>query len=516
MKIYSIYKSTAVAALMIISAPAVAQNNSPAAQEVLKEKQLWFHSKNAAGTAFDETRTYSNVNVGYDIVSGNFKRPQQGEKDKTLNISSEGFVDLGNAFVWGEFSFKHQNLTDAGYNASIADPFRGMPYYVVDTNLSNWRNQFYHLKFRAATPLLWNHVAFGMEGTYESSLSAKQRDVRTDTRCYKLELIPAVTYAINDQHRLGLAIEYTNTKEDPREDNVNIYYDQDYYTLYGLGMASHGIGSGYVLNYYGHRWGGSLEYNLNVDQWKLLIEGSYSKHVENVDNSFSVPRKLGAINDKVLAVNAELRYEGDALTHIFDGGWQKRDIDGIQYLNQRDNSSNHPSWVDLNHSIRSTYSTNTIHAHYGIMGNRGEEYDWRVDASLNYVSSDDEYILPKSTKDSKNLFIDLEAKKNFKVGDKLNNRLLVGVNGGLRNANDGKYEYHGTHQDYPTIAMEAADEAYLTSDGWHVGGSLTYSQQLKENQKLNVFLKAAFDYHKSKADAFDKRSYASCTLGFNF
>ena len=80
----------------------------------------------------------------------------------------------------------------------------------------------------------------------------------------------------------------------------------------------------------------------------------------------------------------------------------------------------------------------------------------------------------------------------------------------------GEYRYGGTHEDYPTIAMEAADEDYLTSDAWHVGGSLTYSQQVKENQKLNVYLKAAIDYHKSKADIFDKRTFATCTLGFNF
>ena len=150
------------------------------------------------------------------------------------------------------------------------------------------------------------------------------------------------------------------------------------------------------------------------------------------------------------------------------------------------------------------------------MRNRDSEYDWRVDASVAYMGLKDKYILPPSAKDSKNLFIDLEAKKNFRVGDKLNNRLLVAVKGGLRNAMEGCYCYGGTHEEYPTITMEAADEAYLTSDAWHVGGSLTYSQQIKEDKKMHVFLKAAVDYHKSKADAFDKRTFASCTLGFNF
>ncbi len=83
----------------------------------------------------------------------------------------------------GEHLILHKkNLTDAGYNASIADPFRGMPYYVADQHLSKWRNQYYDLKFRAATPLLGNHWALGLEGNYVATLAAKQRDPRVDTR----------------------------------------------------------------------------------------------------------------------------------------------------------------------------------------------------------------------------------------------------------------------------------------------------------------------------------------------
>ena len=109
-----------------------AQGFSPAAMEQLKMKRLWFQSQNAAGTVFDDTQNYSNVILGYDLQDGNFARPQDGEKESTVGVSSEGFINLGNAYVWGSFKFAQENLTDAGYNASIADPFRRMPYYVAD------------------------------------------------------------------------------------------------------------------------------------------------------------------------------------------------------------------------------------------------------------------------------------------------------------------------------------------------------------------------------------------------
>ena len=138
----------------LVSMVGAAQGFSPAAMEQLKTRRLWSHSQNAAGMPFDDIQNYSNVILGYDLQDGNYCRPQEGQKETIVGVSSEGFINLKNAYVWGAFNFAQKNLTDAGYNASIADPFRGMPYYVADQHLSKWRNQYYDLKFRAATPLL--------------------------------------------------------------------------------------------------------------------------------------------------------------------------------------------------------------------------------------------------------------------------------------------------------------------------------------------------------------------------
>ena len=132
MKIYSVLKSVVVTILMVFPLSAMAQLNTPAAIEKLKEQNVWFNTKNAAGTVYDNTRNFSNVIASYDMQDGDFKRPQQGQKDKNLQVSSEGFLDLDNIFLWGKFSFTHENVTDASYNASITDPFRGMPYYIID------------------------------------------------------------------------------------------------------------------------------------------------------------------------------------------------------------------------------------------------------------------------------------------------------------------------------------------------------------------------------------------------
>ena len=218
---------------------------------------------------FGDIQNYSNVILGYDLQDGNYCRPQEGQKEAIVGVSSEGFINLKNAYVWGAFNFAQKNLTDAGYNASIADPFRGMPYYVADQHLSKWRNQYYDLKFRAATPLLGNHWALGLEGNYVATLAAKQRDPRVDTRFYTLGLTPGITYKLNNSHKFGASFKYSSIKEDSRMSNVNSYVDQDYYILYGLGTAIKGIGSGVTSNYIGDRFGGALQYNFSMPSFNL-------------------------------------------------------------------------------------------------------------------------------------------------------------------------------------------------------------------------------------------------------
>lgn len=122
---------------------AAQQGLSMAGLEQMKEQRIWFHSQNAAGTALDDLQNYSDVKLNFQNTSGNFSRPQEGEGERSVGVSSEGFLNLKDAYVWGAFSFSQENKTDAGYNASITDPFRGMPYYVADAYKSSWRNQYY-------------------------------------------------------------------------------------------------------------------------------------------------------------------------------------------------------------------------------------------------------------------------------------------------------------------------------------------------------------------------------------
>lgn len=523
-KQYINLKGCLLFATCLVAMEVGAQGFSPAALEQLKAQRLWFKSQNAAGTAYDDVQNYSDVKFNYNLEDGNFIRPQEAQKNSTIGVSSEGFINLGNAYVWGSFSFKQENLTDNGYNLSITDPFRGMPYYCIDEHLSDWRNQFYNLKFRAATPLLKDHWTLGIEGTYIASLAAKQRDPRIDTRFYTLELMPGVTYKFNDNHKLGLSFRYTSIKEDSRGAQENNYEAQKYYSLFGLGTATMDISQygSYTTNYYGDRFGGALQYNLSTDAWNVLLEGSYSVKAETAEKNYDEPEKIGSVKDKLMEISLGAVRQGESYNHYISANYQNRHIDGYQYIMKYDDSGSFLGWMELHRNIRSTYETTAASFNYAISKNLDAEYSWKVELGVDYVKQDDEYLLPNALKNYENVTFNLGFKKNFVLGNSMNRRLLLDIHGAYNNNIGGEYvrseKFIEANGSYTVVTeMEQGLQNYYTSDYYRIGGSLTYSQQVKEDANINMFAKLAFDRKNNKSDFdFDGRSFLSVSLGCNF
>ena len=494
-----------------------AEGFSPSSMEQLKMKRLWLNSQNASGMVFDDTTRFSNLHIDHRMQNGNFHRPQEGEKESTIGVSSEGFMNMKKALVWGSFGFQQRNLTDAGYNASITDPFRGMPYYVIDEHRSDWRNQYYDLRFRASTPLVNKHWAFGVEGVYQASLSAKQRDPRVDTRFYTLKIVPGISYRVNDGHRIGLSLRYESIKEDSRMENENSDIDQNFYILYGLGTAVQGIGSGRTSNYYGNQMGGALQYNFQSDAWNVLVEGSYDVRAENVEQSFTSPKKDAGVKDKTFQLQGTAYRQGERYAHFLKAGYTNRHMDGIQFVSKYDNSESLEGWEVLHKSIRSTYDTREGSLNYTLLRNRGKEYSWMLEAGATYRHQADEYLMPNSVKKSENLLMSLGGKKNFIVGKEMCKRLLIELHVAYNHNISGKYRYGGSHPEYISVSgLETSDANYLNSNYHRMGGAITYSQLLKKDEKTHIFVKGNFNRTSTSDFGFEGRNHFSISAGCNF
>ena len=155
--------------------------------------------------------------------------------------------------------------------------------------------------------------------------------------------------------------------------------------------------------------------------------------------------------------------EGKDYTNYMRTTYTNRNIDGIQYISQRDNSESQSGWVELYNNIRSTYKAQTASLNYALSRNRGNVH--------------------------------------------------VAYNNNL----GGEYVYGGSHADYPTVTeLQQGLTNYYTCDYYRIGGSITYSQQVRENRRMNLFAKVVFDRVNTSDYDYDGRTHLSISLGCNF
>lgn len=492
-------------------------NQTPAAIEKMKLNWIWNKSTNAAGLNLDNSQTYTSLSGGYDMTSGNFHRVMNGEKHNTLVLKTEGGVNIKDFYFWGKFNYSRDAIKDAMFNSSLIDPYRGMPYFVADTNMSNWNNQHYDLEFKIAFPKIGDKLSVGINGEYLTSIGAKQRDIRSENYFMKLMLSPGVVYSINNQNHIGVNFEYYSLKEESNMSNVNVYVDQPFYELRGLGNATIGIGSGRTTNYVGNAFGGGIQYNYS-GPINLMLSGSYSAKVEDAEISFTNPRPEGSVIDKTWEGKIMMNTTTESNnTHYIDIEYIQKDIDGIEYITKFDDSEDFGGYVTLFKSIRSTFANKNLKFGYTWTKNQDKEYIWLAGIRGNYTKFDDEYILPNSVRNGENLSGEIVGKRNFALSDKLSKKLLIGISF-LYNKNlSGNYNFGGAFTEYPIHSnLEMVDNLYYNSDYYTGALSGIYSQKIKESNDINLFVKANLLFSKADNDNFNNRKRVSLSVGCTF
>ena len=487
---------------------------SPAAMEWMKTTNLWRQTSNAAGVLLDDTIRYSELSAAYDAYRGAFRRPEQGERENNLTFSAEGAEKLKNTYVWGRFDYMRQTVGDARYNASLADPFRGMPYYVIDENASNWNNQHYDLAFKAAYPAS-SKLMLGIEGSYRAWIGAKQRDIRVDSRLYTIDLKPSVVYALAPDHHIGANLHYYNLKEYSEMSILNVYILQNAYEMYGLGNArrTSGIDNGRDGVYIGNNAGFGLQYAYS-GPLQVLFTTEWDKKVEDAQVGQSLPRDEGTVKDVRWVTRLRAFRKGERWSHALTLEYLHRHIDGIEYVTLLNEST---GWESLRSDIRSKYRTQNTAVRYTLFANGADGYDWLLGGEVVYSKKKDDYLLPASQMTYENIIFALRAKKNIRLSARLSKRLLLGVDTRYNANLSGYYRYGGVYPDYVAVTgLMRSDFEYLTSSFYSVGASAAYSQRLNDRSGVTAFAKAAFSYTHSGDYHSTNRSRLLISVGCNF
>ena len=198
---------------------AMAQTGTKAAIERAALENIWTsNTENAAGGMVDAPTLMANAFAGYDYKKGDFKPKQVGEKINSLVFHTDGggiYKNVGNMYLWGEFTYTKDDISGAKWNATLADPTRDMPFFVADENVSKWKNQTYDMKFKAGFPrLINNHLIIGIAGGYKAAIAAKQLDPRPLTRVSDLNVMPSIVWEFDPSNALGAVFHYTSYRED--------------------------------------------------------------------------------------------------------------------------------------------------------------------------------------------------------------------------------------------------------------------------------------------------------------
>lgn len=489
---------------------------TPLTIELRKARATWFESDNGAGVGLDSLKSYGSLELCYRITDGDFKRVQQGEKEQQLDVETEGGQQLGSAYAWGRFSYTNETVRNARFNTAMLDPYRGVPYYPVDPNLSDWKKQHYNLQMKVSSQPIYEHYLLGIQAEYKAETGAKQVDPRSELYLYSIHVKPGIA-AIFGSHRLGLNLAYEHMIQETRgHSNSDDQVNQNVFVLRGLGnhytAVIGGLQSLGSFVYDANKVGAGLQYAWQQHDLRLFAEGGYNYRVEEAVRDITKPRKEGTLRQQSLYAHAAVLHEGVNLNRV-DLSLQRDLTQGIEFVQVLDNTYEVQQWVDLYSSIRSTYRRDTYRLSYDFFRNAAQEYSWKAGLHALYTVTDDSYIMPASHLKIQDLYLGADAKLNLPTRG--NSRWVLGADL-IRKVNQkGDYHYGGADPESIVITQFMNPEvAYLMQDYYKLGGSISYFAALP-SRKSGAYLKLTADYYKP-TEGDDARLITRLGMGLTF
>lgn len=510
-----------------LSAQSELSANTPAAIERIETENLHFsYSDNVSSIQLDDIDYYSRVGFRLTNENGSFKRPQSGEKNFGYSFYTDGggrVEKLNDAYMWGQFSYSRNKIRDAQYNATLFDPFRGTPFYIADPYESDWINQLFDMSFKAASPVLWERVILGVQVDYQNGKAAKQVDPRPLTTVSKFLVKPGVTVLLSDKHSLGAYYTYHSRREDGTANVVNHLVYPTVYIMnfpgFFLETQLGALNSDNLRIYNANMMGGGLEYTFKTSEFELLLRGNYSREVEDVTNSYSNPEMVGTTVDERYSIGLNTSYTpSDKNAFFLNLEYADRSIDGIHYVQQRDNDFDVNQWIIISKSIRSNNSMSGFSGKFQYMRTtRGNAYNWSAGADFYTENLDDIYYLPRSTQNIDNVNFGLFARKNFIFNEK--HSILVGADYRRQFNSGNKIDYHGDNADtecYNDFTLR--DFAYLSAEYNSFGVDASYSLSGLFKNSGSLFVSAEVDWYgaTTSKELFKNRTFLNFAVGITF
>jgi hypothetical protein len=496
----------------------IQENQSPFKMQYFKESEYHLSTNNASGLSYGTMKSYSDVNLTYNFLKGDFRRAQQANLSNNYLFSAEGAITMNKYYLIGGFNFKESFEKDLHYT-SILDSYRGTPYIIADSTGGNWKKQTYDMWVKIASPVYFSLISFGLDGKLAVGRGAKNIDPRPQANSNSIQVAPSFTLNKRN-HSLGADFTYRRF----RENSNIILYDtgnpQKIYLLKGMGQYTYDVFSTNERErkYSGDGFGGGAQYGYQSEQIKIFLDGTYENYVEDVnDIENNKPRQRGRLYETNWAGNlhVDIYNKRKTIKQTLLAGYNDTKRSGREIIQVFNSSSEVNAWVtDSEAPCRSVTSQKEWNAGYNLylLDKTETSYKWRFSLNGNLNDYSDEYAVMNSFLKFKSSTVSVNALRNFNI--KESHLLQVGLGGSYRSTWNKKFEYTPRETADKTIenGLVNNDASILTQNYYQLQANVLYGCNL--SNKTCLYVKGSYTYLETENKL--NRNIVSASVGYNF
>jgi hypothetical protein len=264
----------------------------------------WFTSENPIWIRDVKTPVFTNGGLLFELNQGNFRRPQESEKEELTGFGAKGFSRYKDWRFYGEFNYSKINRDSIIYS-NVARPYDGNPFITADSVGGNWKGDQLKGKLQIGLPEFgkWKS-AINLD--YETEQSARLNEPKPLFRFLNYFVQPAISYEFNSRNSLSITMAYSRRNETVEtgffsENNPALY------SIRGYGTFSRGPVVTAERQTRGSGLKAGLDYKYTSKNAVFLIGGRIAQRTEDINDGVSRPVFIGGFDET--RVEGFLSYE---------------------------------------------------------------------------------------------------------------------------------------------------------------------------------------------------------------
>ncbi len=479
----------------------------PTYAKLLPYTAIWIKSENAAGIAKDSLWHFGKASVGFQLTHGLYKMAQQPIRDQQVNFETERSMKLGKGLFYGRFHYTQQWEKDVQFS-NVLNTYRGSPYLLADSIGGNWKKQSYDLELKAASASFFNEkLLLGFTGRLQVSSGARQNDPRPLSTNNQLHLLPAMIWSFNNKHSLGMNGLYERYREDVSLETKNTTINHYLYRFLGMGQLE--LPTTFTTSasrvYEGHRYGGSIQYQLKTDIAQWFNHLSYQSGIEKVAEGSSIPRKSGTWKQQNYSFTSQLSFTKNRFEHHLAANLNRFQDTGVEF--HEIYNSGTKTWQTLLEAAFYLANTDRATFTYSLIDkNDSFDFSWMSETGVNYQSIEKNYLIPVSFQTISHVEIWTRGLKKISLGL---HSMHVGLKAGyLKNLSQDLHYVPITAD--RTLAAERVlypDHGYLSSNALISQAEVHYYLGHRSLGNAQYFIKADYtNRHNTQKLLYENRN----------